>query len=253
MTTTSKTNDIPSYAPFRANMAQAGKPVFRVGILTGPGFVPMDMVGIQTVFSLAPGAELHFIWKSRELVEGFPGWWTMPSTTFSDCPENLDVLAVGMHPPEVQNDPEVIDFIRGMAGRSRYVIGVCNGVALLGAAGLIQGKTVASNFAAEALLRDLGASEVLPSGGGVAEDGNLFTAGPGIGSFEVSLRVMEAAFGREMAEFIEFAIEYDPHPPYGKATVDRADRGVVEQCRTLLSSIIALYRKTPIDASASPD
>lgn len=247
MTTISETNDIPSYAPFRANMAQAGKPVFRVGILTGPGFVPMDMVGVQTVFSLAPGAELHFLWKNQELVEGFPGWWTKPSTTFLDCPESLDVLAVGMHPPEVQNDPEVIDFIRDLARRSRYVVGVCNGVALLGAAGLIHGKTVASNFAAEALLRDLGASAVLPSGGGVAVDGNLFTAGPGIGSFEVSLRVMEAAFGREMAEFAEFAIEYDPHPPYGKATVDKADQAVVGQCRELLSSIIDLYRRTPAD------
>ncbi|NEK79317.1 MAG: glutamine amidotransferase, partial [Xanthomonas perforans] len=136
---------------------------------------------------------------------------------------------------------------------SRFVIGVCNGVALLGAAGLLHGKTVASNFAAEALLRDLGAKEVLPSGAGVAEDGNLFTAGPGIGSFEVALRVMEAAFGRGMAEFVEFAIEYDPHPPYGRATVDKADPEVVQQCRGLLSTIIEQYRKTPSELSRRPD
>lgn len=74
-------------------------------ILIGSGFIPMDMVGVQTVFGLMAGAEIHLLWKTRDLVEGFPSWWIEPTTTLSACPSDLDVLAIPMLPPEVQNDP----------------------------------------------------------------------------------------------------------------------------------------------------
>jgi hypothetical protein len=70
----------------------------------------MDMVGIQTVFGLMPGAEIHLLWKSTELVEGFPNWWTRPTTTFADCPT---------HPPFGTGTakgagPELVDRFEGL-------------------------------------------------------------------------------------------------------------------------------------------
>lgn len=241
---------ITSYDAMLAALSPEGVPPFRVGILVGPGFVPMDIVGIQTVLAMMPGSEIHFIWKDREVVEGFRSWPTVPTTTFATCP-SLDVFAVGMNPPEVQNDPEVIAFVQKAAESARYVIGVCSGVALLGAAGLIVGKTVASNFAAEDLLRDLGAAEVLASGGGAAVDGNLYTAGPGIGSFEAALLVAAAAFGRGAAELAEFAIEYDPHPPFRTGTVASASDDMLAGARAMIGPIIAQYQRQPSPAAAS--
>jgi cyclohexyl-isocyanide hydratase len=233
---------ITSYDGMLAALAPEGVPPFRVGILIGPGFVPMDIIGVQTVLALMPGSEIHLIWKNREVVEGFRSWPTVPTTTFETCPQ-LDVFAVGMNPPEVQNDPDVIAFTREAAGRARYVIGVCNGVALLGAAGLIEGRTVASNFAAEQLLEELGAAKVLASGSGAAIDGNLYTAGPGIGSFEAALLVAEHAFGRDAAELAEFAIEYDPHPPFRTGTVGSATPHMLEAARGMIGPIIAQYHR----------
>lgn len=231
---------ITSYDDMLAALAPEGVAPFHVGILIGPGFVPMDMVGIQTVLAMMPGSQIHLIWKNRDVVEGFRSWPTVPTTTFGMCPK-LDVFAVGMNPPEVQNDPEVVAFTRMAAGSARYVIGVCNGVALLGAAGLIEGRTVASNFAAEELLQELGAAEVLTSGAGVAVDGNLYTAGPGIGSFEAALLVAADAFGREAGELAEFAIEYDPHPPFRTGTVESASPKMLEAARGMIGPIIAQY------------
>ncbi len=231
---------ITSYDDMLAALAPEGVAPFHVGILIGPGFVPMDMVGIQTVLAMMPGSQIHLIWKNRDVVEGFRSWPTVPTTTFDTCPK-LDVFAVGMNPPEVQNDPEVVAFTRMAAGSARYVIGVCNGVALLGAAGLIEGRTVASNFAAEELLQELGAAEVLTSGAGVAVDGNLYTAGPGIGSFEAALLVAADAFGREAGELAEFAIEYDPHPPFRTGTVESASPKMLEAARGMIGPIIAQY------------
>ena len=42
-----------------------------------------------------------------------------------------------MMPPEVQNDREVVNFVVTRGSKARYVIGVCNGVLTLGAAGLL--------------------------------------------------------------------------------------------------------------------
>lgn len=232
---------ITSYDGMLAALAPEGIRPFHVGILAGPGFVPMDIIGVQTVLAMMPGSQIHFIWKNRDVVEGFRSWPTVPTTTFETC-HDLDVFAVGMNAPEVQNDPDVIAFAREAARRARYVIGVCNGVALLGAAGLIDGRTVASNFAAEQLLEKLGAAKVLPSGQGAAVDGNLYTAGPGIGSFEVALLVAADAFGREAAELAEFAIEYDPHPPFRTGTVEAATPEMMDAVRGMIGPIIAQYR-----------
>jgi cyclohexyl-isocyanide hydratase len=233
---------ITSYDDMLAALAPEGVAPFHVGILVGPGFVPMDIIGVQTVLAMMPGSQIHLVWKDRNVVEGFRSWPTVPTTTFDTCPP-LDVFAVGMNPPEVQNDPEVIAFTRRAASAARYVIGVCNGVALLGAAGLIAGRTVASNFAAEQLLCDLGAGEVLGSGAGAAVDGNLYTAGPGIGSFEAALLVAADAFGREAGALAEFAIEYDPRPPFGTGTVAAATPQMQAAARAMIGPIIARYRR----------
>lgn len=233
---------LPSIQKLRALTSPAGTPAFKVAILIAPGFIPMDMVGVQTVLGLMPGAEIHLVWKTRDVVEGFPGWWTKPSTTFADCPRDLDVFAAPMLPPEILADPEVMAFTADRAGTARYVIGVCNGVLLLGAVGLLRGRRVTTNHNALALLPGLGASEVVPSGNGVVVDGNLYTAGPGVGSFEASLLVAAEAFGRPIAEFAELIIEYDPHPPFGVGSPAKAGHASVARLEAMMTDLVEAYR-----------
>jgi cyclohexyl-isocyanide hydratase len=230
--------DLPSIARLRAISAQAGAPAFHDGILIGPGFIPMDIVGVQTVFGLLiPGAQVHLLWKTHDLVEGFPNWWTRPTTTFDDCPDRLDVLAVPMLAAEVQNDPEVIAFLAEKASTAGYVIGICMGVIALGAAGVLKGRRVTASHDALPILDKLGAREVVPGGHGPVVDGNLYTAGPGVGSFETALLVAEAAFGRQVAEFAEFAIEYAPRPPFGTGTAKAAGPAVVTQFEDMMQPL----------------
>jgi len=244
----SHSQPLPSYQRFARAVSPPGTRPFRVGIVIGPGFLPMDMVGIQAVFGFCPGAEIHLLWKSLELVEGFPAWWTQPTTTFSDCPANLDVLAVPMLAPETTNDSEVIAFVAKQGRQANYVIGVCNGVVLLGAAGLLQGKRVTTSVNSLPLLKKLGAAEVLTSGGSVVVDGNLYTARPSIGSFEAALMVAEVALGREFAELANLVVEYDPHPPLGPGTVENTSKAIVEKYSSLIADMIQDYSRGAIAA-----
>lgn len=239
---------LPSLERLRELISPPGARPFRVGILIGPGFVPMDMVGVQAVLSLMPGAELHLLWKSLDLVEGLPRWWTKPTTTFADCPAALDVFAVPMLPPEIQNDPEVIAFAGAQARKARYVIGVCNGVVLLGAAGALKGKRATTSYNSLGILAELGVGEVVSDSAGVVVDGSLYTAGPGNGSVEAALLVAEAAFGRAAAELAELVIEYDPHPPFGVGAARRAPPEQVARFVGMMSDMIGLYRSGALSA-----
>lgn len=243
--------DLPSIARLRAASSPAGVPLFNVGILVGPGFLPMDMVGVQTVFGMLPGARVHLLWKTHDLVEGYPNWWTRPTTTFADCPEKLDVLAIPMLPPEVQNDPEVIAFVAEKAETASYVIGICMGVLLLGAAGVLNERRVTASHNALPILDKLGAREVVLGGVGTVVDGNLYTAGPGVGSFETALLVAEAAFGRTAAEFAELVIEYDPHPPFGVGTAPAAPPALVTQFEAMMQPLAAEYAQGSVAAFAA--
>lgn len=242
--------DLPSLQKLRAATSPVGTPAFHVGILIGPGYIPMDMVGVQTVFGLMPGAEIHLLWKSRELVEGFPSWWRMPTTRFDECPV-LDVLAVPMLPPEVQGDAEVVAFIAAKAKEARYAIGICNGVLLLGAAGVLAGRRVTASHPAMATLADLGVSEIVAPGAGVVVDDGLFTAAPGLGSFEAALLVVASAFGAQAAELAELIIEYDPHPPSGSGLAAVAKPELVAQFDAMMADMTASYRRDAVAAFTS--
>ena len=239
--------NLPSIKSLRAATSPVGVPPFRVGIVIGPGFIPMDMVGIQTVFGLMPGAEIHLLWKSTELVEGFPDWWTKPTTVFADCP-TLDVIAVPMLPPEIQNDPDVIGFVRSQGLKARYVIGICNGVVLLGAAGLLKGKRATTSYNTLPFLSELGTREVVSDASGVVIDGNLFTAGPGVGSFEAALWVVERAFGKPAGELAELIIEYAPHAPFGTGTARSAGPEHVDRFEAFMAGMVSQYREGAVNA-----
>lgn len=242
--------DLHSLTYLRAATAPAGAPPFHVGIVIGPGFIPMDMVGVQSVFALMPGAKIHLLWKSHDLVEGYPNWWTRPTTTFADCPAKLDVLAVPMLAPEIQNDPEVVAFVAEKGKSATYVIGICNGVLVLGAAGLLKGRRATASHNALPLLESLGVRETVPAGSGVVVDGNLYTAGPSVGSFEASLLIAEAAFGRTAAELAELIIEYDPHPPFGAGTAQAANPRLVAQFEGLMQPLVTEYKNSAMKAFA---
>ncbi|QPS39750.1 DJ-1/PfpI family protein [Burkholderia oklahomensis] len=185
----------------------------KIGFLLAPGVAVMDLFGAHAVFGFAPRTELHMLWKTRDAISALPPFPIAATTAFADCPDDLDALVVGAVPADVIADEEVVAFVRRHASRARYVIGICGGVLLLGAAGLLDGRRATTNFHVLDALADLGAQPV--GGGEVVIDGNLYTAGPATGGFEAALLVLAELRGVEQAKHVELTIEYHPRPPFG--------------------------------------
>ena len=199
-----------------------------VGVLISPNVALMDVLGAHAVFGMAENVELHILWKTKELLQGSPLFPIAAATTFDESPP-LDVLIVGAVPPEVIADTEVIRFIIKQAGNDPYLIGICGGVLLYGAAGLLKGRKATTNFHLLDTLPALGATAV--EGGHVVTDNKLYTAGPAAGGFEAALLVLAKIRGEAAARLMELTIEYHPHPPFGTGTPELAGPALTVQAK----------------------
>ncbi|MGE0215462.1 DJ-1/PfpI family protein [Mycolicibacterium sp.] len=194
-------------------------PPVQVAILVCPGYMPVDIIGIHTVFGTAPNATVHLVWKTLDEVVGFPTFPTRPTTTFADCPADLDVIWTGATAPELFDDEETLDFLADRGSRARWVGGNCGGTLLLGAAGLLRGYRATSNFQQKYLLPHFGAT---PADGNVVVDRNRITAGPLTGSVEAALYLAQQFYGDEVAREMELQAEYAPQPLFGVGRPDLA-------------------------------
>ncbi|MBO0678462.1 DJ-1/PfpI family protein [Mycolicibacterium sp. S2-37] len=194
-------------------------PPIEVGILVCPGYMPVDIIGVHTVFGTTAGATVHLVWKNLDEVVGFPTFPTRPTTTFADCPDTLDVLWTGAVAPEIYEDTETLDFLADRGSRARWVGGNCGGTLLLAAAGLLTGYRATSNFQQKHLLSRFGAT---PADGNVVVDGNRITAGPLTGSVEAALWLAREFYGDDVAREMELQAEYAPQPLFGVGRPDLA-------------------------------
>lgn len=176
-------------------------------------------------------------------MHGAPTFPIAATTIFDECPP-LDVLITGAVPPDVIADHEVIQFITSQAENDPYLIGICGGVILYGAAGLLRGRKATTNFHLLDILPDLGAVTV--EGGNVVKDNKLFTAGPATGGFEAALLVLKELRGEHAARLMELTLEYHPQPPFGIGTPALAGQELTSQAKEIYRDLFSACGKAAI-------
>ncbi|MCU4413212.1 DJ-1/PfpI family protein [Acinetobacter sp. WU_MDCI_Axc73] len=202
----------------------------KVGILISPDVALMDLFGVHAVFGMAENFDIHIIWKNQSLINGTPHFPIAADTTFDKCPP-LDILVVGAVPPHVLGDDEVIQFIAQQAKHDPFIISVCAGILLLGAAGLLGGKKVTTNFHIIDQLESFGAIPI--HGGHVEIDDKLYSVGPATGGFEAAIMLLAKLRGDEAAKLIELTIEYHPKPPFHVGTPELAGTALTSQAKNI--------------------
>ncbi len=209
--------------PWRQPEPETAEPVSppKVAMLIHPKMVLLDLVGPLTIMNLLP-AELHLVWKDKSPVSTDVGLPISASTTFAECPEDLDVLLVpGGISGTIQcmNDLEVTTFLAQRGASARYVTSVCTGSLLLAAAGLLKGYRATSHWAVADLLPLMGAR---PGRGRVVRDRNRITGGGVTAGLDFGLILATLLKGEEEARRIQLTLEYAPAPPFRNGTPEEA-------------------------------
>lgn len=205
-------------------------PKLTIGLVVYPGMFLLDLIGPLTVFEALMNREIHLLWKDLNPVQsaGAGSIPVQPTTSFKDCPKNLDVLFVPGGVPgtfSMMEDPEVINFLIEQGKSSKYITSVCTGSFILGAAGLLNGYRATSYWSMIDTLREFG---VIPVRGRVVVDRNRITGGGVTAGMDFGLSIVAKLRSPEYAQAIQLYLEYDPAPPFNSGSPNKAPRRVKE-------------------------
>jgi cyclohexyl-isocyanide hydratase len=205
---------------------------YRIGFLLYPDLTQLDLTGPAQVLSRMPGAEVLFVAKTTEPVMSDCGLALVPTHALADCPP-LDMICVpgGYGCTAVMADPQVLDWLRAQAAGADLVTSVCTGSLILAAAGLLDGYRAGCHWAWRDQLSLFGATPVAER---VVTDRNRVTGGGVTAGIDFAFAVIERLKGRDTAESIQLALEYDP-APIGGGTPERARPEIVDAVRRVMA------------------
>ncbi len=194
----------------------------KILMLIYPGMTPLDFLGPLQVWSQWPDAEIQVVWKDHEVVPTDTVAGIMPSHSFDNCFSDPDILFVpggGLPTLELMENQTVLTFLKDKAQNAQWVTSVCTGSLVLAAAGLLEGKRATTHWAALDALKTMGVEVVKERyviDDGVASGGGV-TAG-----IDFGLALLENLAGRDVAEAVQLALEYNPQAPFSSGTPEQA-------------------------------
>lgn len=221
---------------------------FDIGFLLYPELTQLDMTGPAQVLARMPNAKLHFVWKTRDPIHDDCGLTFVPTATFEDCPQ-LDMICVpgGYGTSAVMQDEAALSWLRKQAEGAQFITSVCTGSLILAAAGLMTGYRAGCHWAWRDLLSGFGA---IPVAERVVEDRNRISGGGVTAGIDFGFRIVEKLNGRDIAEMIQLALEYDP-APLGGGTPETARKPILEMTRAAMTARGFDLRRTEISSLAS--
>lgn len=192
----------------------------RLSIILFDGFTALDVVGGYEVLANLPGMEVEFVAGRCGAIAADTGWLGMQAYKTFDQLSSTDILYVPGGPgvESALRDQGLIDCVRRVAAASAWTVSICNGAQILGAAGLLHGKQVSTNWFARDKVGAYGAQIVHER---YVRDGQLVTGAGVSSSIDTGLFLAGLLAGEEVARTIQLGIEYFPCPPFGNGTPDQ--------------------------------
>ena len=130
----------------------------KLSILIFDGLTTLDAVGGYEVLARLPGVETEFVAAQRGIVAADTR--RLGLVAFRDFSEvkATDILYVPGGPGAfpLEKDEQFLDTIRRLDKSSTWTVGICNGVGLLAAAGLLRGRKATTNWFYQDRLRAYG-------------------------------------------------------------------------------------------------
>jgi transcriptional regulator GlxA family with amidase domain len=195
-----------------------------VAILIFPRVEVLDFAGPFEVFSrtrLVPGPEsrrndddpsapfrVFTVAATREPVVATGGLVVVPQYSFDDHPD-IDLLVVpgGFGTRALLHDEPTLAWIRRVDASARMTTSVCTGALLLASAGLLDGKTATTHWAAHEMLASMGVNVDRDRRVVDVSDRIVTSAGVAAG-IDMSFAIVERLCGKDVADETARYIEY---------------------------------------------
>ena len=195
----------------------------QVAIALFPRNTALDSIGPYEVLQRVTSIDVVFVGHTRGEVRTDNGMLGLTVDAAFDEVTEPDVLLVpgGVGTSDLVDDEAMLDWVRGVHRRTLFTTSVCTGSLVLAAAGLLDGLTATTHWAAQDLLGSLGAVytpqrvvEHLPQ--------RIITAAGVSSGIDMALRLVELLIDRQAAEACQLMIEYDPQPPFDSGDLAKA-------------------------------
>jgi putative intracellular protease/amidase len=185
----------------------------RLSILIFDGLTTLDAIGGYEVLARVPGVEVEFVAAQRGIVAADTR--RLGLVAFREFSEvtATDILYVPGGPGAfvLEKDELFLDTIRSLDKTSTWTVGICNGVGLLAAAGLLTGLKATTNWFYQDRLRAYGVEFVAER---YHRDGKYVTGAGVSASIDTGLFLAELIAGDQVAKTLQLGIEYYPAPPF---------------------------------------
>jgi cyclohexyl-isocyanide hydratase len=207
-----------------------------IGLVFYPGMTSLDIIGPQQVFSGLPAVQIHRIWKTLAPIKTDDGMMVLPDTTFDNCPR-LDVICIGggIQQAAVEDDPELLAFLRNQGSTAKFITSVCGGSQFLAKAGLLEGYRAATHWAARGQLAALGVEVGTER---VIIDRNRITGGGVTAGIDFGLTIASILYGEEIAKITQLLIEYNPAPPFDTGSPEKAGVELVNKAMLFMQGMM---------------
>jgi transcriptional regulator GlxA family with amidase domain len=188
-----------------------------IGIVLFNDVEELDFVGPWEVFRSAArlnGDTVILLAENEGLVRCAKGMRVQPDATLADAPP-LDVVLVpgGQGTRREVKNVALIEWLRSVGARCRWVTSVCTGALLLHEAGFARGRRVTTYWGFVDDLRARGDVTVLDNVRFV-RDGNLVTSAGVSAGIDMALWLVGQLNAPDFARQVQRNIEYYPAPPY---------------------------------------
>ncbi|GAB3478546.1 DJ-1/PfpI family protein [Amycolatopsis cihanbeyliensis] len=198
-----------------------------IAFVTYPELTLLDLAGplqvIGTLAALNAGYHVVTVGQTTETHETDTPLAIAPNRTFAQVPKpDIVVVPGGMAGTlRAMTDDTMLNYLRTAATGAELMTSVCTGSLILGAAGLLHGREATTHWSMLGKLAVFGATPVSRRW---VEDGPVLTAAGVAAGVDMALYLVARLAGEEAAWQAQFAIEYDPDPPFGTLDWDRAPR-----------------------------
>ncbi|GAW15480.1 hypothetical protein ANO14919_048920 [Xylariales sp. No.14919] len=199
------------------------QPPTKFGMVLFPGFQALDVFGpLDTLNNMSRSMPLEFVALAATLdpvsskigIPGHIGQTMVPTHTFDDCPDDLEVLIVpggfGTRVPAVTGP--IIEFLRRIFPQLRYLLTVCTGSAVVAQSGLLDGRRATSNKRNWDWVISQGPAVQWVREARWVVDGNIWTSSGISAGIDLMFAFIADQYGEETAKQLAERAEYVRNP-----------------------------------------